>query len=687
MEQARPIPEQVQNGAWKNGALQAVMKIILNPTETQRNYKSFLNSFKRYKAFEEGLESESGRVVELLMSGSMAERLFAQHWIYRNGRREATNDIDLMLVDCSMAVVEKRGSECSESLVKAFEAIPGRENQCSTEVLPHTCDIKAKCNTQVCVQPLNTETPETASLQNHSTGKCSDPVALHKSTQKQLFLEATNHPSYVQLYELDVEGKPAFLTTESFKGFWSGIVNKTALYSLITSGPQLPSGGVVVSGPALNRRDRPSRRNNYAHDYVPCLHCPKWPTMADKWHERRRTVEWPSKGLISDIISKGCHVVPVSHHDNDNEPYHTEWRLSFSSAEKRLVHSLTTEQRQSYIVAKLIMKQVIQELKDSASGPLLENTPSSYHLKTILLWKCEEKQSEEWKNLLNSVVELLKTFVDYMRRGNIPNYFIPENNMIGHIKHQDLISVANGIAASLNDLSTILHHVFLAAYGTVLDYDSNTGPVLRLVDKQLKIFAQTGIAGDKLFLYYILNSLVDSLSAAITGTCDELKSLEDHKHILNIYCSHHSAVGSPVILPPPPVSGAAESDTTVMALFQYLHTLLQEDHILSLLQTDVFAFLSRTFTQTLPSLTLREQLSHDCCEASLNVFQNVCHKLGLAHNSDLSCHDELSTLAGVDYIFSVSSSFAELEAFEFVVQRFQKFKKDGQLEKVKSLQW
>ena len=30
------------------------------------------------------------------------------------------------------------------------------------------------------------------------------------------------------------------------------------LYSLITSGPQLPSGGAVVSGPALNRRDRPT---------------------------------------------------------------------------------------------------------------------------------------------------------------------------------------------------------------------------------------------------------------------------------------------------------------------------------------------------------------------------------------------------------------------------------------------
>ena len=150
-----------------------------------------------------------------------------------------------------------------------------------------------------------------------------------------------------------------------------------------------------MSGPALNRRDRPNRRNNYAHDYVPCLHCPKWPTMANKWSERKRTVEWPGERLISDIMSDGCHVVPVSHHDNDNESHHTEWRLSFSSAEKRLVNSLSMEQRQSYIIAKLIMKQVIKEIQERSSQPPLDKTPSSYHLKTILLWKCEEKPLEE----------------------------------------------------------------------------------------------------------------------------------------------------------------------------------------------------------------------------------------------------------------------------------------------------
>ena len=97
-----------ENGeAWKNGALHATMKMILNPTETQRNHRSYLNSWQRYKTFEEGLKKESGRNVELLLSGSMAECLFAQHWVYKDGRREALNDIDIMLVDCSITVVER----------------------------------------------------------------------------------------------------------------------------------------------------------------------------------------------------------------------------------------------------------------------------------------------------------------------------------------------------------------------------------------------------------------------------------------------------------------------------------------------------------------------------------------------------------------------------------------------------
>ncbi|KAL9955380.1 hypothetical protein ACROYT_G036691 [Oculina patagonica] len=680
-----------QDIVWINGALEAVMKIILNGTETQHNYRLYLNSLKRYKTFQEELESKSGRGVQLLMSGSVAENLFAIHWVYKDGRREASNDIDVMLVDRSMEVVEKSPLESSEMLdIKGSEtSLDTREH---TAIKSQTFDVKADCRLHAgdlgqSSEPKSTSTP--TPLARHE-GQVEVKVALEdksKHAKKEIFLVPTNHPGYVQLIELDKEGNTTYMTTESFKGFWSEVVNKTALYSLV-SGPQLPSGGVVVSGPALSRRDRPGRRNNYAHDYVPCLRCVKWTTLADGWVGRKRAADWPKRGLISEVVDEGCHVVPISHNcDSGDDLCETEWRLSFSNAEKKLVDSLTTGQRQSYIMAKLIMKQVIQKMKDSSSYLSVEKTPSSYHLKTIFLWKCEEKPLKEWNNLLESVVDLLNALVDHLRKGSIPQYFIPENNLIDNIKQNVFDSVADQIAAAINDLPTILHHVFLTAYNTQLDYDERVSPILRLMEWQLKIFCETGMAGDKLYLYYILNSLIDSLSAATVGTSDKSQPLEDHKYILNIYHLCHSSAGNTMTLPSLPVLGAAEEHTILILLFRYLLNLLQNTHILTVLQTDVFAFMARLFTQNLVSLSVKEKVFTECCEASLNLYQSVCEKLGVALDSDLSCREELSTLNGIDFIFYKNTEIAKKECFQFVANRFKKFQENGKLNTVKTLSW
>ena len=678
MEQTHSSEE--QGSVWINGALEAVMKLILNSTETQHNHRLFLNSLKRYKTFQEELESKSGRDVQLLMSGSVAENLFAIHWVYRDGRREAKNDIDVMLVDGSMAVVEKGVQfEGLDKVHKGTEATDIENGHTATRLQPF-----AECSSHAGAdqgKSYETESFSSPKPLEENTGAAGVMVA-----KKDVLLLPTNHPGYVWLRELDTEGNETFVTPENFKEFWSEVVNQTALYSLV-SGPQLPPGGVVVSGPALSRRDRPGMRNNYAHDYVPCLHCAKWPTLADGWADSKRTADWPKRELILDILSEGCHVVPISYYDRDSHLCQTEWRLSFSNAEKKLIDSLSIEQRQSYIIAKLIMKQVIQEMKENQSEPTVEKAPSSYHLKTIALWKFEEKLLEEWKNLLESVVDLLKTLVDHLRKGNIPQYFIPDNNLIYNIKQQDLVSVANGITAALNDLPTILHHVFLAAYDTQLDYDVKASPILRLVDWQLSIFCKTGIAGDKLYVYCILNSLIDSLSAATVGTSDELQPLEDHKHMLHIYCSHHSKAGSPVTLPAPPVLGAADALTTVILLFHYLLNLLQNTHILTVLQTDMFAFLTRIFTQNLVSLSVKEEVFTECCEASLTLYQSVCEKLGVTQDSDLSCREELSTLRGIDFIFYKNTEMANKECFQFVANRFKKFKENTELNKVKMMSW
>lgn len=338
-------------------------------------------------------------------------------------------------------------------------------------------------------------------------------------------------------------------------------------------------------------------------------------------------------------------------------------------------------------MAKLIMKQVIQEMKDSVSGTTVEKAPSSYHLKTIFLWKCEEKPLETWRHLLESVVDLLKTLADCLKRGSIPQYFIPENNLIDqYIKKTDLASVADGITAAVNNLPTTLHNVFLAAYNTQLDYDGKVCPILRIVEGQMKIFCKTGEAGNKLYIYCILNSLLDSLSAATVGTSDESRPLEDHRYLLEIYFSCHDTTKSALEVPYPPVLGAAEGETTVMLLFKYLLDLLQNIHILNTLKTDVFAFLTRIFTQNLVSLSEKEVFT-ECCEASLVLYQTVCDKLEISCESDISCREELSTLDGIDFILFKHPVMAKQNFCQFASKRFRKFQENGDLGKVKTLSW
>lgn len=41
------------------------------------------------------------------MFGSVVENLFVIYWVYKDGKREVNNDIDVMFIDCLMVVVEK----------------------------------------------------------------------------------------------------------------------------------------------------------------------------------------------------------------------------------------------------------------------------------------------------------------------------------------------------------------------------------------------------------------------------------------------------------------------------------------------------------------------------------------------------------------------------------------------------
>ncbi|KAJ8311432.1 hypothetical protein KUTeg_010787 [Tegillarca granosa] len=71
----------------------------------------------------------------------------------------------------------------------------------------------------------------------------------------------------------------------------------------------------------------------------------------------RRHNWWPSSDLIQDIVQDGCLLVPFG--NPYSQESHLQWRISFSLAETKLVHSFNHNQYLCYGLLKLFLKHAI----------------------------------------------------------------------------------------------------------------------------------------------------------------------------------------------------------------------------------------------------------------------------------------------------------------------------------------
>jgi hypothetical protein len=103
-----------------------------------------------------------------------------------------------------------------------------------------------------------------------------------------------------------------------------------------------------------------------------------------------------------------------------NENSDLEWRISFSQAEQKLVYCMNHCQFLCYGVMKIILKEVIHD-----------ELFCSYFMKTILFWRIQENSSTLWlpSTLIKQVWLCFKSLMQCVYAGNLPNFFIPENNM------------------------------------------------------------------------------------------------------------------------------------------------------------------------------------------------------------------------------------------------------------------
>ncbi|XP_078322106.1 uncharacterized protein LOC111112406 [Crassostrea virginica] len=158
------------------------------------------------------------------------------------------------------------------------------------------------------------------------------------------------------------------------------------------------------------------------YDIADSFACDFWPLSASYWINRCHF--WPDRQVVNEIVRNGCHFVPIGHPLGFHE--HEEWRISFSLAEHKLVHSMNHCQFLTYGLLKIFLKEVIDKQSDETNKLLC-----SYHMKTVIFWVIQHNAVPLWspQNLLASFWVCFKLLLKWVYEGVCPNFFIPENNL------------------------------------------------------------------------------------------------------------------------------------------------------------------------------------------------------------------------------------------------------------------
>ena len=182
-------------------------------------------------------------------------------------------------------------------------------------------------------------------------------------------------------------------------------------------------------GPAATAMEDVGRPDLSMVDYVPCLSCNTWPACAVGFLTRLRPSGWPSQMMVDKLRQAGCHVVGVGHPVSDNK--YLEWRWSFSVAEKELLHDMNSAVSAAMYVLKSIKNKYW--VKDESSQP---TTFCSYFIKTACLWVCETTPLPNPTSPIDITRQVIHWLMACYQAGRLPHYFIPEQNLIGHLsKH------------------------------------------------------------------------------------------------------------------------------------------------------------------------------------------------------------------------------------------------------------
>ena len=175
----------------------------------------------------------------------------------------------------------------------------------------------------------------------------------------------------------------------------------------------------------------------FSADLVQCTRCLEWPRQSAEWLTRVRRYNCPDTATMQRVVGCGCDLVLAAHRRyKDDEWFRKRMsRFSFSRAETLLLNSWTPKQQIIYHVLRYVVKKAgyMEQSEQSLNG-IFHN----YHLKTMMLWSCEQQSPEWWSlPLVCIVTKLLHTLSTSITDGECWHYFIANCNLLDYLDDLD----------------------------------------------------------------------------------------------------------------------------------------------------------------------------------------------------------------------------------------------------------
>ncbi|XP_052060338.1 uncharacterized protein LOC127700734 [Mytilus californianus] len=165
--------------------------------------------------------------------------------------------------------------------------------------------------------------------------------------------------------------------------------------------------------------------------YFDGLDCDIWPKPAQYWTKRKPVSCWPSAEKIKEASEKGCILIKRAHEFSDYPDI--EWQFIFTGAETVLVESFTSSMMYCFRVFKALVEHQTRTLKVKLK---------TYGLLTSMFYSSELIPEDAWSsNPGGCIMFIIAWLLQRVAERIIPNYFIPENNMIEHMEDYDLRSI------------------------------------------------------------------------------------------------------------------------------------------------------------------------------------------------------------------------------------------------------